>query len=535
MSEHLCSCRQGCSVSTEQAMEPLESPVPHLLNCKLCPTSSETFQVYEVIAKGKAQISALDTEIQHVQEILQRLKERKNNLITHVTAHEAVIAPIRRIPTEILVEIFKHCLPAWDEASPDPMLAPLLLAQVCERWRAITTFTPILWTSIKLIVESYSVDSATAMAKLWMCGSAQCPVNITVRSHDLASCLAVLKLIIPHSDRWRNVSFMIPYEARELLDSLHGQLSSLESLDISVNGLTNTHDGPMIDHFVSAPRLTKVQHGTRLSPLSLILPWKQLTSYTGYMRAFEMLFLFQFASNLVSADVVLQRNDGQVPTMADACESLEFLTSLHLVLQDRNAIRTLPALPPCPALRDLSIKAYLSNDISWSQTDLNTFLTKSAIQLERLSLDVAILKDHQLLDCLRHAPRLAELNVRDAVGCAITEMVLLELTISGSNCLLPCLKSLRFSGDLDLSDRLLIPMVQSRWRNDLMIGCAPTSKCKTRSLESVTLDYSYGSSHLTPTLVARIQSLKHTGYPIKLQSQGIDIDKCDVFSCRPFL
>ena len=56
-------------------------------------------------------LSSLLQAIGLVQGVLQELKDSKNLLSAYIEAHEAVIASIRRIHDDILIEIFKHSLP----------------------------------------------------------------------------------------------------------------------------------------------------------------------------------------------------------------------------------------------------------------------------------------------------------------------------------------------------------------------------------------------------------------------------------------
>ncbi|KAF8721967.1 hypothetical protein AX14_010030 [Amanita brunnescens Koide BX004] len=110
-----------------------QSPVTHLLSCDAYPTAADSRRVQDVIADAKLHLSSLQQAIERVQGMLQELKDSKNQLSAYIKAHEAVIAPIRRINDDVLVEIFMHCLPPPYEALPDPMKAPLLLTRVCQR------------------------------------------------------------------------------------------------------------------------------------------------------------------------------------------------------------------------------------------------------------------------------------------------------------------------------------------------------------------------------------------------------------------
>ncbi|KAJ7447286.1 hypothetical protein B0H11DRAFT_1696955, partial [Mycena galericulata] len=63
---------------------------------------------------------------------------------------DRVKSPVRRIPSEILAEIFKFCvkdslLLGRDYSIDNPRVAPLVLSHVCSLWRAIAIKTPRLW------------------------------------------------------------------------------------------------------------------------------------------------------------------------------------------------------------------------------------------------------------------------------------------------------------------------------------------------------------------------------------------------------
>lgn len=54
------------------------------------------------------------------------------------------------IPTDLMREIFFHCLP-WDPLKyeqPDVSIAPMLLCHVCSQWRTVAFQTPLLWTQL---------------------------------------------------------------------------------------------------------------------------------------------------------------------------------------------------------------------------------------------------------------------------------------------------------------------------------------------------------------------------------------------------
>ncbi|KAK6966857.1 F-box domain-containing protein [Favolaschia claudopus] len=105
------------------------------------------------------------------------------------------------VPFELLSHIFIDCLPIHGRARPNPRLTPLVLVQICRRWRAVALATPLLWNSIFLEFspEVYAGLSAlfddeppvsgglhptTALVDLWLSQCNSYPLSITLWSHE---------------------------------------------------------------------------------------------------------------------------------------------------------------------------------------------------------------------------------------------------------------------------------------------------------------------------------------------------------------
>ncbi|KAK7053562.1 hypothetical protein R3P38DRAFT_1461157 [Favolaschia claudopus] len=81
--------------------------------------------------------------------------------------------PVHDLPPEIISDIFILCLPAHGRVKPSPETAPLLLAQICRRWREIALETCQLWCSIYLEFpwesDRWDTYSQTALCLLQTC------------------------------------------------------------------------------------------------------------------------------------------------------------------------------------------------------------------------------------------------------------------------------------------------------------------------------------------------------------------------------
>ncbi|EGN99554.1 hypothetical protein SERLA73DRAFT_52488, partial [Serpula lacrymans var. lacrymans S7.3] len=90
-------------------------------------------------------VELLNAEMSRIQTLIARFDERRSHLQNNIFVRKAKIHPLRTYPVELLQEIFKHCLPEDRSIRPNARTAPLLLGQVCRRWRAISYATSELW------------------------------------------------------------------------------------------------------------------------------------------------------------------------------------------------------------------------------------------------------------------------------------------------------------------------------------------------------------------------------------------------------
>ncbi|KAG2057470.1 hypothetical protein BDR06DRAFT_1005105 [Suillus hirtellus] len=90
-------------------------------------------------------ISSLETVIDKINNLHRQLTEQKEKLISSIMLHKGLTSPIWYLPTEVLSQVFVHCLPEDKYLSPVSKLAPVLLTRICRRWREVAVGTPSLW------------------------------------------------------------------------------------------------------------------------------------------------------------------------------------------------------------------------------------------------------------------------------------------------------------------------------------------------------------------------------------------------------
>ncbi|KAF6746880.1 hypothetical protein DFP72DRAFT_822436, partial [Ephemerocybe angulata] len=86
-------------------------------------------------------LAALDAEIAS-------LTQKRKELSESIDAHKRLRSPIRRLPKELLLEIFILCLPDRHQPVLSEWKAPLLLTRVCKPWRILAMSAPVLWSSL---------------------------------------------------------------------------------------------------------------------------------------------------------------------------------------------------------------------------------------------------------------------------------------------------------------------------------------------------------------------------------------------------
>ncbi|KAJ7196856.1 hypothetical protein GGX14DRAFT_319293, partial [Mycena pura] len=113
------------------------SPCPDLLLNNLTPTDLQLHQIRKSIQGAYEDISRL-------QDAINRLPAQLEALQSFVERHRGVASVVRRLPNEILFEIFMHSLntklPLFNSKN-----ALSNIIRVCARWRAVALASPSLW------------------------------------------------------------------------------------------------------------------------------------------------------------------------------------------------------------------------------------------------------------------------------------------------------------------------------------------------------------------------------------------------------
>ncbi|KAH6873691.1 hypothetical protein BKA70DRAFT_1352459 [Coprinopsis sp. MPI-PUGE-AT-0042] len=126
-----------------------ESPYKNHIGTNYVPSDSELCDIKHLVAEVEPDIDMYNAQIEEI-------KRHRDACIRFVESHRALIAPIKRIPDDILRSIFMLCLPEEElRGMMRSYEAPLLLSYVCRRWRALTLDAPIMWSYLYVYLPGY--------------------------------------------------------------------------------------------------------------------------------------------------------------------------------------------------------------------------------------------------------------------------------------------------------------------------------------------------------------------------------------------
>jgi hypothetical protein len=276
----------------------LES-LDHLLSSNNPPVPSELPTIHHIISAGRDRIAHLQTEISELRIAMERRIRELAETKDRVKKHAAIFSVVRRVPMEIMCEIFAWTLPNARRVDQYTIEhAPWRLGHICQRWRAAALGYPPLWSSIIIYgCPGLRIDDLfpplMIEAQLWRSGGASLDVTFDFQDGDIVDFESSesLGLILGHSVCWDTARFLLhPILAGRMLNRLQRvkfhlpKLCSLEFISSSAHGL------PIGDIFSFAPCLREVfltgeEYKIISLPTNSHLPWSQITRFRGFYSA----------------------------------------------------------------------------------------------------------------------------------------------------------------------------------------------------------------------------------------------------------
>ncbi|KAJ7465695.1 hypothetical protein FB451DRAFT_1262194 [Mycena latifolia] len=483
-----------------------------------------TAAMHAVIATAPDELARYDKELERLDAIFERITAGRQVLQQLYDQCVSVVdAPVRRLPTEILAEIFHICAAQNSKSSSkEPIPAHLwesvakrelrrvaggdlvVLAQVCVGWRRVVLGTPTLWSTIMLDLRCWAnpVDTYRAfrlhqtmvqLLRRALTLAEEVPLTIQVKGSGACDSSA-LQILAQTAPRWRAASFTLDCADLKNLSDVRGNLPLLETL--TLQGLNEDPEilAEVAQYFSDAPRLRRLEY---CGPLGVVarLPLQQLQS-CGYGAVYhdDLPALLSTMGALSSAEemhveVNLAAVHRALPLdLVPVVSSIgEFeLESMEDYGEDsRDALGALFAALTFPQMHQLKLfgmrDVYPYGPLFWPHSAALSLFQRSGSHqaLRSLAIPDVVIAEAELLELLKELPGLVYVFVSDhppldpAPGSpphlVVTDTLLKALTPTldrPAECILPRLEIVDFRTLGRFTDDALRAFIRDRlnWR-----------------------------------------------------------------------
>ncbi|KAF8216820.1 hypothetical protein K438DRAFT_1797888 [Mycena galopus ATCC 62051] len=382
------------------------------------------------------------------------LLRKETALRLPITLKDFRAAPIRRLPTDLILEIFMATKSKRLETVGRGTVP--VLPQVCQEWRAISCDHAPLWTSFTFALFD-TRRSALPWLEIYLdrskAASLMIEVDATMRPPKSGPAARAIELVAQHSDRLYSFSLVGSHWGRIDLTGFEGRLPRLEVLR-----LPDLYDEAH-QQFKVAPLLHSLTLQSADTPDGI--PRSQVRSLH-ILRDLSPAGLLRFC-NLHSLVCILAGAIDPTDWIVRHA-TLPKLTSWKIDFQGGDETDTPPnffdyfsaPLLECLEITSLALPARISS-----------FLQRSGSPLRRLVLQQSSVSEQELVHMCECAPDLETLVIEDGTSPTILTDGIMERLTMRPDCaaLLPKLQRLVIEGDYSFSNGGLAEMIESRTAN----------------------------------------------------------------------
>lgn len=393
-----------------------KSPVPLLLRSNDPPSTQDIARILQTIGEVEAKLKAKSNGAS------QSPSQGTGTCpyTQFIEAHKAILSPFRRLPTELIVEIFLHYRMKPHHLKHNSV--PWTLSHICHRWRIIALNMPTLWSDLPSMrlgsMEKHHLKRRIASLSTLLTRSGNYGLTFHLAKTATATLDdAVLTMLFEHSERWASVSLFISEDVCAHFAKIKGRISSLRSLNLLLTRTGHLH----VDMFEIAPKLREVTLGSLTWPGIVKLPWNQLTSFTeDASRTDHIVAVFKSAAeSLQKLNFITDQSwalfDGSAvirPT------TLPNLTCLALQTPFETGLRSILDSLTVPALQELVLKIFTMQPLT---TDALNLINRSRCMLRNLVIYTS--PSQNIEPILKATPTLTTLDINDpsqTLICALT-------------------------------------------------------------------------------------------------------------------
>ncbi|KAJ7466184.1 hypothetical protein B0H11DRAFT_2048764 [Mycena galericulata] len=449
-------------------------PLP-LIHTNGAPTEFQAREIHRLLEAGQDDLARIEESILKVSLILSELQFQKRQRTKSLTALRRILSPIRRLPNELLTEIFLFCRANSTRSTVsilDVREAPMLLSHVAAHWRTVSIGTPMLWDTPCFRESIVSHPKAIYMRSILQ-RSRHLPTSLAFETFGDSGPRAIagntdcFQFFTDLGDRVQHISLDLPW--RDVMEHIKNPpgcplFPILASLKVTLED-DGLEDWPAIlDSFRRAPGLRSLTLNASSSPFTPTFPWVQLTSLTMFIPIDETTVYLVLRQCLQLKTCVLfeMSYTGDTQDSQPLC-TLDALRSFSFSPWEADSGKLLEFFS-FPKLESLS----LSHCVNMPATVLLDLRARSHFKLQDLTLCNLPLTTEELLEVLRHLLTLQTLVLGNSATYIVDDL-LRAFTYSQSHVqslLLPRLTTLTIRHEsMFLTGSVVADMVESLARH----------------------------------------------------------------------
>ncbi|SJL02408.1 uncharacterized protein ARMOST_05735 [Armillaria ostoyae] len=378
--------------------------------------------------------AALDetlTEIRRVSDVLKILENKRRQLEEIDSEYKTALAPIRRVPPEIIMEVFYAFTNEHEFYDVfDVNDGPWVLSRVCRRWRHVSiSLCPSIWAGMLVNVTD---NDPTPLLTTALSYSANCKLDFSIISHssiNMSANTEPFDELASQSRRWRSADFNgLPWLMGRLL-RVRGNVPNLEvcHIDSHLFGVSATFDA--LD---PAPRLKHLHLKDLAFEQAMIVTAHNLISFSDDRMDDSDGLLHSTYLGILRASPYLETFDIQHHGPRDVALPVATPRIVHLTLQKLVFLEAafinsleLPALKSLEIYREAYPPFYITSPGMFLA--LRNLIEISRCSLTHLFISGTVL-DNYVLSILELCPGLISLQFQMSDWTADSDLVFQNLT-----------------------------------------------------------------------------------------------------------
>lgn len=245
---------------------PRSSRVSELLHTNKPPPAFEHDRITALIGSAEGRLADIDEKIAAARHLLHFLSTERDQIASNLSDAKTLAHPVRRLPDDILSEIFSHCVPGLDakmtSSSLDPRQAPWTLSQICTSWRRVAVRTGRLWSTVAVNMQEDLSAAFQLSTQLSRAQGHDLSVHVFGSSLEWEGWMAIsveqkllFQMLCSSAPNWSRLTCVLPFQFYELLSTFKGFLGRLEYLHTEIACMRGIDAAATLDTFSMTPLL----------------------------------------------------------------------------------------------------------------------------------------------------------------------------------------------------------------------------------------------------------------------------------------